>query len=105
MLQSIIPASFYIFVEVEGQVVASGNGVVEDGYLGVFNVVVQPDYRGQGYGKVAMLGILKEGKILGAEKSYLQVICNNEVAVNLYKSLWYKKVYRYWYRRKDDNSY
>lgn len=105
MLQSIIPAAFYIFVEEHGQVVASGSGVVEDGTLGVFNVVVQSDYRGVGYGKLAMLAILKEGKALGAENSYLQVVCNNEVAVNLYKSLGYKKVYRYWYRRKDEHTY
>lgn len=100
MLQAIVQPSFYVFVESDGQVVAIGNGVVEDGYLGLYNLVVQPDYRGKGYGRLTMLSLLQEGKKLGANKSYLQVICNNEVAVNLYKSLGFNQLYRYWYRRK-----
>lgn len=100
MLQSIVAPSFYVFIEADGQVIASGNGVVEDGYLGVFNLVVEEAYRAKGYGRLAMLSILEEGKKLGASKSYLQVICNNEVAENLYRSLGYDQLYRYWYRRK-----
>jgi len=101
MLQKISPKSFYVFMEEAGQVIAAGNGVVEAGWLGIYNLVVLPDYRGQGNGKALMEALLVEGKKLGADKSYLQVICNNEAAVALYTGMGYKKAYRYWYRRKE----
>lgn len=105
MLQSISPPSFYVFIHRGDEVVGSGNGVVEDGWLGVFNVSVKPAYRRQGIGRLVMQALLLEGQKLGAIKTYLQVVCNNEAASNLYTSLGYKKAYRYWYRRNDTKGF
>lgn len=101
MMAHISPECFYLFIEEDGEVIATGNGVVEQAYVGVFNIGVKEAYRGRGYGKKIMQAIIKEGLIRGANKSYLQVICKNEVALDLYASMGYKKVYRYWYRRKN----
>ena len=46
------------------------------------------------------LAILKS-KEMGAKYSYLQVIKDNDVAVNLYKKLGYKKVYEYCYLKQN----
>lgn len=100
MLQSIEPKSLYVFIEDDGEVVAVGNGVLEAGWFGIYNVVVQESFRGKGFGKAVMNALLSEGMKLGAKNSYLQVVCNNEAAMNLFLSIGYKKEYRYWYRRK-----
>jgi len=100
MMAHISQDSFYVYIEVDGDVIGTGNGVVEQDYVGIFNIVVREAYRGQGYGKKLMLALLKEGKIRGAKKSYLQVICKNEIAMKLYESMGYKQSYRYWYRRQ-----
>ena len=105
MLSSITPKTIYVFIEDDGKVVAGGNGVLEAGYIGVYNVVVLEGYRGKGFGKAVMNALLTEGQKAGARESYLQVICNNEVAMNLYLGMGYEKQYRYWYRRKDDECF
>lgn len=105
MMGQILPENFYVFVEVDGEVIGSGNGVVELDYLGIYNVCVNEAYRGKGYGRKIMDAIIKEGLGIGAKKSYLQVVCQNEVAMNMYLDMGYEKQYRYWYRRKDPNGY
>lgn len=102
MLKLIKEKTFYVRYEDEGVVVAIGQGVVEREHLGIFNILVKEDYRGNGYGKKLMNAIEVEGTKYGAKESYLQVVCKNQVACNLYKSLGYEKLYTYWYRRKGD---
>lgn len=100
MLESITQPSFFVTFMDKTEPVAIGYGVVERETLGVFNIIVKEDYRGQGYGDRVMKALLTEGIRLGAKESYLQVVCENQVAVNLYKKMGYKKLYTYWYRRK-----
>ncbi len=101
MLKMIKAQSFYIFLKEDDKVIGIGNGVVEQGYLGIYNVIVNEAYRGLGNGRKIMEALIAEGVKLGAKQGYLQVICDNEIACNLYKSMGYKKIYTYWYRRKD----
>ena len=101
MMAHISPISFYVFVELDDEIIGTGNGVVEQGYVGVFNIVVREAYRHKGYGTQILKALLKEGINRGAKKSYLQVVCKNEVALKLYESMGYEKAYRYWYRRKN----
>lgn len=104
MLQHISFPNFYItFMEGEAPV-AIGYGVVEGGNLGVYNIVVGEAYRGKGYGDRVMNAVINEGIKLGATETYLQVVCANQVAVNLYKKLGYEKLYTYWYRRREKNK-
>jgi ribosomal protein S18 acetylase RimI-like enzyme len=68
--------------------------------VGFFDIVVVQEYRGKGYGREIMKGIMGEAKRRGVKSGYLQVVEANEVALNLYKSLGFEKMYSYWYRRK-----
>ncbi len=74
--------------------------VIERGYAGIFDVVVNPQHRGNGYGRQMMLYLLALAQQNGAHTAYLQVMQENERAQRLYESLGFREVYSYWYRRK-----
>lgn len=80
--------------------VAAGVGVVVDGWLGVFEVVVDPDRRRRGHGRLLMEALHAWGFDRGAERSFLQVVVENRAAIGLYEGLGYEEAYRYWYRRE-----
>jgi N-acetylglutamate synthase len=81
-------------------VIGCGLGVVEDKYIGLFDIVVDPQYRNLGFGKMLVENILKWGKNKGAETAWLQVLANNAPAIRLYEKVGFKEEYRYWYRIK-----
>lgn len=87
-------------IEKDGKVVACGYSVIEDEWVGFFDIYVGDEYRGKGLGRSMMSGLISKSKELGAKKSYIQVVANNNPAVTLYKSLGYKEFYNYWYRVK-----
>ena len=79
-------------------IVACGLCVIERGYAGLFNVVVDEALRGKGYGKEICLSLLSASQSHGAHTAYLQVVQDNSTAVSLYTKLGYKAIYSYWYR-------
>lgn len=50
-------------------------------------------------GKAVMSKILVTAKQLGTKSAYLQVVVGNTIAENLYSTLGFKEVYKYWYRK------
>lgn len=74
-------------------------GVIDRGYLGVYNVYVSKQFRGQGFGEAIVTQLFHEAQKRNIHKTYLQVLLKNEVANNLYNKLGYTEVYKYWYRR------
>lgn len=84
----------------DGRVVGCGYGAVQRGWGGVFDIVVDPAFRGRGYGRQIVSAILGAARRLGAGRSYLQVVSGNAVAESLYSSLGFLEAYRYWYRKK-----
>lgn len=81
--------------------VACGAGVIEQDYVGLYDIVTDPSYRNQGYGRELLLHILKWAKGEGATHSYLQVVKDNLHAMRLYGSIGYEEIYTYWYRQKN----
>ncbi|QNE23016.1 GNAT family N-acetyltransferase [Kribbella qitaiheensis] len=55
----------------------------------VFNIEVNEDQRGHGYGRAIMLAGQEECRRLGFDRLDLNVFYNNQTAVNLYTSLGY----------------
>lgn len=80
--------------------VGIGMGVVEGGYVGLFDLRVHRDYRRKGIAKRICTRILSEGKKLGAEKAHIQAEKSNYAASELFIGLGFKKIYEYWYRTK-----
>lgn len=87
-------------VYVGKKAVACGLGVMEQGCVGLLDIVVKEEYRGCGFGKVLCQALLEKAKEKGATTGYLQVVDSNEVAKKLYESLGFEYVYSYWYRVK-----
>jgi GNAT superfamily N-acetyltransferase len=85
-------------LNLDDQPVAWGLGVVERGYLGLYDVVVSPELRGIGLGRRVVTSLMAWGCGEGAHTAYLQVREENEVARSLYEALGFAIAYRYTHR-------
>jgi GNAT superfamily N-acetyltransferase len=78
-------------------VVAIGRATIDDGWLGVTAVEVDPTLRRTGLAATIMAAVWEWGRERGANHSYLQVSAENVAAVGLYEKLgyWVHHDYRY----------
>ncbi|HEY3368043.1 MAG TPA: GNAT family N-acetyltransferase [Symbiobacteriaceae bacterium] len=104
MLQNLIPPACFMLLREDQQAVACGLGVLEDEYLGLFDIVTSPAYRNQGLGAQLVRNLLTWGKARGASTAYLQVVADNLPALRLYAKLGFKEAYQYWYRVRQTPS-
>ncbi|MBN2386151.1 MAG: GNAT family N-acetyltransferase [Anaerolineales bacterium] len=98
LLDLILPAKRLASLTINSRIVACGLGVLQDGYLGLFDIIVDPEYRRKGYGKQIVQDLLGWGKGAGAHTAYLNVMLDNTPALRLYDQLGFREIYRYWYR-------
>ncbi len=101
IMEHIVPERRFVLLSRDGIPAACALAVIEDGWAGVFDVVVRKDLRGHGLGRLVMERTLAVAAELGARQSYLQVMDENRTAVNLYRSMGYRAAYPYWYRVKE----
>ncbi|MGO4544444.1 GNAT family N-acetyltransferase [Paenibacillus sp. 2TAB23] len=87
-------------LQVNGIPVAAGYAAIEDGWVGLYDIVTDVNERSKGYGEQLVLHLLHWGKEQGATESYLMVVKNNEAANRLYDKIGYISQYEYWYRVK-----
>ncbi|WP_446430492.1 GNAT family N-acetyltransferase [Paenibacillus baekrokdamisoli] len=90
----------YFILYHQSEPVACGLGVLEDHYVGLYDIITAEVQRNQGFGEQLILHILNWAKMNGATKSYLLVVQNNLPANKLYDKLNYQESYSYWYRVK-----
>ncbi|MDT4911931.1 MAG: N-acetylglutamate synthase [Pseudonocardiales bacterium] len=84
---------------VEGRPVAVARGAVDDGWLGVMAVEVEPDHRRRGLAGAVMAALWRWAATThGATHSYLSVLVDNTSAVALYDRLGYWVHHDYHYR-------
>lgn len=102
ILSAILGQRFLALLTVDGCAVACGLGVLEETYLGLFDLLVDARYRRQGHGTALVKGMLAWGQRHGARHAYLQVTLANVVACSLYEKLGFEELYRYWYRISED---
>lgn len=100
ILAKIRAATGYLLLTHEGIPVACGLGVVEDGWVGIFDIVTHSEHRQQGYGLALMQSLLDWARTAGARQAYLQVMASNQSALRLYEKLGFRERYRYWYRTR-----
>ncbi len=82
------------------ETVALGIGVLERGYIGLYDIVTAESHRNQGLGTLLVKALLNWGQANGAISAYLQVMENNASALHLYEKVGFQESYRYWYRMK-----
>ncbi len=85
-------------IEQNGKVIACGLCVIERGFAGLYDIVVDQAYRGKGYGYELCGALLNKAGELGGREAYLQVVASNIPAIALYKKLGFAYCYQYWYR-------
>jgi ribosomal protein S18 acetylase RimI-like enzyme len=100
MLHSIAPATCFAAIRHGDRAIACGLGVVQAGFVGLFDIVTHPQARRQGYGTQLVSSILAWARQRGAHSAYLQVMLNNPPALHLYSKLGFGEIYQYWYRVK-----
>jgi GNAT superfamily N-acetyltransferase len=100
VLQNIILPKQFITLNYEGEVAAIGLGVIERGYLSLYDITTAQSVRNRGLGMEMLLHLLRWGKANGAHHAFLAVMCDNPPALRLYQKLGFQEVYRYWYRVK-----
>lgn len=85
-------------VRLDGRTVATARGTVDEGWLGLIAVEVDPDYRRRGLARAVTAAAWQWGRERGAVRSYLQVERDNDAAVGLYENLGYRVHHDYLYR-------
>jgi ribosomal protein S18 acetylase RimI-like enzyme len=100
ILARIAPRTGYAFLEAEGRTVAVGLGVVERGWLGLFNMSTHPDFRRRGAATEILRALCEWGRMHGAEAGYLQVMEENAPASRLYGQVGFRTLYHYHYRTR-----
>lgn len=104
ILRNIASKKCFAVLLKDNQVVSCGLGVLENQYIGLFEIITAKTERRKGFGKELILNILNWAKQNGAQKAYLQVVMNNKPALNLYSKLGFQEVYQYFYRIKLKSS-
>lgn len=88
----------YVLLYNNGTPTACGLGVIQNGYMGLYDIVTASEYRRQGMAEQLLLALLHWGKSQGAKTSFLQVVQANAGASAMYDKLGFKEIYQYWYR-------
>lgn len=84
-------------VNASGKAIAATLLVCVNGVGVYLNVIVDPELRGQGIGKLVMRSSLQAFREMGGSWSSLQVEADNEAAGALYRGLGFEELYRYRY--------
>jgi ribosomal protein S18 acetylase RimI-like enzyme len=100
MLKNIKHNIISVYKMDNGTFAGCGYGVIEKGFVGLFDIVVKEEFRGKGYGKEIIETILDKARETGIEKAYLSVVNSNIIAKKLYGKMGFKEIYKYWYRKK-----
>ncbi len=90
-----------VSARLDGRVVATGLGILDRDYIGVYAIHVDPCYRRRGIASSIVQTIVREGKRQGASKSYLQVVSGNQGARRMYEGLGFRELFSYWFRVKE----
>ncbi len=104
--RAVVPSMYHAIVKdtvcasiwSNGKIIATGLGILDRNYIGLYAIHVREDFRHKGYARQICTALLKEGKKKGATKAYLQVVEGNTPARNLYESLGLHYLYTYWFR-------
>jgi GNAT superfamily N-acetyltransferase len=98
LLSRVEHPSAYAYAEVDGQVVAVGRAVAEQGWAGVFGMATLPHARGQGAARSVLAALASWAAAREANHLYLQMEKANTMAFRLYERTGFREVCTYHYR-------
>lgn len=100
IMQRIQPHHGFALLRSAGLPVAAGMGVVEGGWLGIFNMATLPAWRRQGAASAVLRTLAIWAQLYDANYAYLQVMTQNLDAQQLYAKAGFVTAYTYHYREK-----
>ncbi|OLP53725.1 GNAT family N-acetyltransferase [Rhizobium rhizosphaerae] len=100
ILDSIKPETGLFLLQSGERPTAVTLGVLDGGLIGLEQVAVAQDLRGQGLGMAVVQAALRWGQLHGARQGWLAVGADNAPACALYRKLGFAEVYRYAYYRE-----
>lgn len=106
MHRSVVPSMYHAIpkrtlcasITLNGKIAATGLGIMDRDYIGIYAIHVHPDFRRQHIASTLCTTLLNEGRKRGAKHAYLQVVSDNTPAIRLYSSLGFRYLYTYWFR-------
>lgn len=98
MYRAILKETICASITQNGEIVATGLGILDRDYIGIYAIHVREDFRKKGCARQICTALLKQGMQQGAKKAYLQVVKGNTPAHKLYESLGFQDFYTYWFR-------
>lgn len=104
MYHAILKETICAFIQKDGHIIATGLGILDRDYIGIYAIHVKENFRRSGYARQICTGLLKEGMKKGARNAYLQVVKGNDPARSLYESLGFRQFYTYWFRVQPDEK-
>ena len=81
-----------------GEIASCGMAVVQDQWVGLFDIVTHEQRRRQGLAGELIAHLLAWARRQGARHAYLQVMRDNPNALRLYDKIGFTAQYEYWYR-------
>jgi ribosomal protein S18 acetylase RimI-like enzyme len=99
IIERIVRPAAYVLTTDGVDDVAAGLAVADGAWLGLFELVVGPEWRHRGHGREITRSLLAWGMSHGARCAFLQVVASNRPAITLYESLGFQHAYDYWYLR------
>jgi ribosomal protein S18 acetylase RimI-like enzyme len=98
ILNTIALPTAYATWKCDGEALAFGLGVFDNGRLGLFDIATTPSARRRGGANRVVTSLLKWGKSLGGHTAWLSVIADNTPAIALYEKFGLRASYVYHYR-------
>ncbi|TFG23952.1 MAG: GNAT family N-acetyltransferase [Promethearchaeota archaeon] len=98
-----VPERCFVIAKLEGKTIGTLMGVLNpQGFVYIADVFIVPEFRRQRIASSMLKTVIKEWAIPnGAKYIWLQVELENNIALKLYRNLGMKKVYSYYYLRRD----
>jgi N-acetylglutamate synthase len=103
--KNIAVRSVFVKAVRNGKIVGIGYGTVERGYIGIYDLHVDSNYRKQGLGTAICNTIINYGKEHHAKYAYLIVHSKNKNAIALYSHMGFSKLYEYSFYQEANSSY
>ena len=96
----IVPQKRYFSIKVGKQIIGILLGILDRGYLGIMALIVDPEFRRRGAATMLLANTIEWTKQRNGRYMYLQVVRENQGAVQLYKQLNFKNWFSYYYMMK-----
>jgi ribosomal protein S18 acetylase RimI-like enzyme len=87
--------AFFVSLQQDGRDVGFGYCAIDRGMAEIASIILAPEARGRGLGREIVENLLTLAQKAGAKQAFLQVEQNNAVALKLYESLNFRRLYSY----------